>query len=106
MIHEVFYVIKHLPTGGYLPEPPGHLRNRGYTHWEPTRDYTPRLFRDEASAKRALTWWLKGTTTAEMSYDYETGAADGEDFHTQPKPERKREEMYIAPCILAETSGS
>ena len=58
------YSIRHIPTGGYLPEVGPRM---GYTGMDPIPmqfgAYCPRLFAKESHAKRALTWWLKGITT-------------------------------------------
>jgi len=71
----VRWAIRHIPTGGYLPEV-GHLR-MGYTGTEPepmkNGAFSPRLFAAKGHAKRALTWWLKGITsrTVSQSWDHE-----------------------------------
>ena len=60
----VRWAIRHIPTGGYLPEVGPRM---GYTGTEPVLmekgAFSPRLFSAEQYAKAALTWWLKGITT-------------------------------------------
>ncbi len=95
-----FYVIKHIPTGHYLPAPVGR-GGRGGSHVEPvaaSEASPPRLFHNEKSAKTALTAWLKGVVTVDRREDiwgewYET-------WHIKPMPHRKREEMAVVPARL------
>ena len=86
-----FYVIRHKPTGGLLPER-GEVR-AGYTHTEPQEYGVPRLFMSAAGAKRALTWWLKGITSVLKSRDWD-GEYD-ETWSTTVEENRKEEDMEI-----------
>lgn len=55
----------------------------GFTHMEP-RDIAivpPRLFRRKQDAKCALTHWLDGVTSCDIT---------GENWHTEPADRRKR----------------
>lgn len=58
------YVIRHKPSGGFLPEVGPRM---GYTGTEPIimdkGHWCPRLFGRKQDAETALTWWLKGITT-------------------------------------------
>lgn len=60
----VRWAIRHIPTGGYLPEVGPRM---GYTGTEPepmqNGAFSPRLFAAKHHAGMALTWWLKGITT-------------------------------------------
>lgn len=91
------WVIRHKPSGGYLPGLPSGLR-AGYTATEPTTTQIPRLFVDKGAARRALTWWLKGVTSVNREKDY-WGEYD-ETWHEHPMPERKLEDMEVVPCLL------
>lgn len=104
------YVIRHKPSGQFMPEAGGKIRFRGgYTHWEP-RDYAdlpvdsipPRLFTREQDAKTALTWWLNGVASVSGGHDY-FGEYD-EQWHVDAKPERRREDMEIVKMKLVEES--
>ena len=94
-----YWVIRHKPSGGYLPVLPTGLR-AGYTHTEPDLTAVPRLFGDAAAAKRALTWWLKGTL-----HVTKTGGQWGfeeydETWHDTVMPDRKAEDMEVVPVLL------
>lgn len=102
-----FWLIRHKPTGGYLPEPIGRM-GRGGSHVEPvvhTDDpaTTPRIFQSERAAKNALAAWLRGKYVAHRgSY---SGGPDFdvdyyEDIEIVPVPGRKREEMEIISADL------
>ena len=89
-----FCMIRHKPSGGFLPEV-----GKGYTYSEPTHVGVPRLFTTKAGAKRALSWWLKGTV-----HVTHTGGQWGEEYdeswHDTPMPDRKAEDMEIALVLL------
>ncbi len=61
MEHLPIYVIRHIPTGWFLPEPTGR-QGRGSSFKHPTdpKVKQPRFFYSELSAKRALSSWLQG----------------------------------------------
>lgn len=94
-----FYVIRHKPSGGFLPEV-----RKGYTFSEPsTRECdVPRLFATKGGAKRALTWWLCGITSVtktggmwgfgEPEYD--------EAWNLKKMPDRKVEDMEVVNVLL------
>jgi len=92
-----FWIIRHKPTGGWLPEV-----HKGYTFSEPQDYGVPRLFGNAAAAKRALTWWLKGTlhVTTYQSNNPETWMEVEQDWHEQEMPERKLEDMEVIPVLL------
>ena len=98
------YLIRHKPTGYYMPEPTGH-RGRGSSFWEPTTeaDY-PRVFKHPRSAKAALTQWLRGKhmPVREAEYDEFSGrymeyVAGADVVH---QPHRKLEDMEIVSACL------
>lgn len=91
-----FYVIRHKPTGGFLPELSGV--RAGFTYTEPQTHGVPRLFESAVGAKRALTWWLKGITSVFKSRDWE-GDYD-ETWSTTFEEHRKAEDMEIIPVRL------
>lgn len=92
------YAIKHLRSGGYLPQGNGNRRH-GFTHDEPvTPDVRPpRLFTTKVAASNALTWWLRGKARthdplAEVELrplDYVNGV------EIEPVPGRVSHEMAI-----------
>lgn len=86
-----FYVIRHKPTGYFLP-----LRStrRGNTHSKPEKDCIPRLFKNKQSASNALHWWLSGVFVYELSEDWESSYREWE-LHCTPKSDRKAEDMEI-----------
>lgn len=96
-----FWLIRHKPSGGYLPEPAGRM-GRGGSHVEPTLHVDnltrPRLFISERAAKIALGSWLKGKVHHSSGYheDYFSGGREYyEDLDVEHVPSRKREDMEI-----------
>src|SRR5690606_37574209 len=91
-----FFLIRHNPTGFYLPEPAGRM-GRGGSHVEPADPAAdrPRIFPSRLSATRALAQWLRGKHHREWHTDWETGHADDDGVSVEPVPSRKREEMEI-----------
>ncbi|KKL77589.1 hypothetical protein LCGC14_2033350 [marine sediment metagenome] len=103
MKHVQFYSIRHIPTGNFLSVPIGRS-GKGGTWTEPvplSNINPPRLFCSEHAAKIALTYWLKGRfSVTHSTYSGEWGEEHDEIEHTEPAPERKREDMEIVPMIL------
>ncbi len=102
-----FWLIRHKPTGGYLPEPAGRM-GRGGSHVEPvlhTEDpaTTPRIFSSERAAKNALVAWLRGKYVAKRGR-YAGGPDSIEEYYEDVEivgvPSRKREEMEIISADL------
>ncbi len=104
------WAIRHKPTGRYLPEVGPR---QGYTGSEPIdmgsqSAYCPRLFATASAAKCALTWWLKGITTATYyRNDWLSGIDDDEAWKTwmpEVDPEwmveRRFEDMEIVKLKL------
>ncbi len=96
----MFYAIKHIPTGGYLPS----RERRGHTHEEPKTGCVPRLFPKRSSAHLALVAWLKGDWKESHSTDSYTGEWDM-DVTIRPRPHRKAQEMIIVPIKLKEVTN-
>ncbi len=93
------WVIRHKPTGGFLPEPKYSKRGRGGALYEPSTTDKPRLFRTERGAKNALTAWLQGKWHWTL-----TSWEDGEgSLDIKPVPSRLREEMEIVHLIAVES---
>lgn len=94
------WVIKHTPTGHYIPRPFGR-NGRGGSFLEPSEDSTlARLFYSERSAKIFLSAWLKGKHHCDRGYVPGHPGNDWEGEHFEevsvvPVPSRKREEMEI-----------
>lgn len=101
-----FWLIRHKPTGGYLPEPTGRM-GRGGSHVEPVMHTDtatePRLFHTERAAKIALGTWLKGKYVAKRG-SYAGGPDFIEEYYEDVEivgvPSRKREEMEIISADL------
>lgn len=99
------YIIKRVSDGAHLPA--GRGRNgRGFTHQEPVPPemaaiWPPRLFHEERAAKQALSWWLSGVTTvcrrSGGGWDY---YECDEDWHTEHKPDRVKEDWAVVPATL------
>lgn len=99
----IYYAIKHVPSGQYIGLPSGR-GGRGGTHARlvsPEGPYPPRLFHTAHAAKIALTYWLGGPITVTHYRDDWTGEYD-EDWHIEPAPERKREDMEIVALKFTE----
>ena len=60
----IYYAIKHLPTGNYLPQ---LRKKRGHSHTEPLPldKAVPRLHRTVRTARVALWYWLRGAWVEE-----------------------------------------
>ncbi len=94
-----FWLIRHKPTGAYLPEPAGRM-GRGGSYVEPTPypsenpGERPRLFESRLGAQRALTAWLRGKVHRSSGYDsYDMEYYD--DLDLEPVPSRKKDDMEI-----------
>lgn len=89
------FLIRHNPTGFYLPEPAGRM-GRGGSHIEPVNPTAerPRIFPSKLSASRALSQWLRGKHHRKWDHDWETGHVEDRVI-IEPIPSRKREEMEI-----------
>ncbi|HEY7822945.1 MAG TPA: hypothetical protein VIG24_08940 [Acidimicrobiia bacterium] len=95
-----FWIIAHRTNGTVLPAPMGR-GGRGGTHVEPVSEdgpWSPRLFHSHAAAKVALHWWLSGKITVSTGQDY-WGEYD-ESWHTEPAPERKKEDWHVVPVRI------
>lgn len=89
---QTLYVIRHHPTGHFLPCLPKGRRN-GHSFSEPEKlgdGVTPRLFNKHSSAKIALTMWLQG----QQFFSYDGDGCSSFD-KLVPVQTRKREEMEI-----------
>lgn len=103
------YVIKHKPSGTYMPSRIGRS-GRGWSHWNPGHidpelgpeiyyDQNPRIFFTLQSARNALSAWLQGAWERQIGKegDWETGyyEVDTGPAPTEPLVERHREDMEI-----------
>lgn len=97
-----FYLIRHKPTGFYLPQPEG-WNGRGGSWVEPTSadEKRPRLFMSELAAKRGLGQWLRGRHSKDGYADWESGHYEDCGVAIEPVASRKREEMEIV-CVRVE----
>lgn len=95
------YLIRHEPSGNYLPEPEGRM-GRGGSHTEPTpiAEKPPRIFRTERAAKIALNSWLKGKYVRTYGYDSQCGEY-WEDTRVVPVPDRVASEMHVVKATVA-----
>jgi len=92
-----YFAVKHLPSGGYLPEVKG-WHGRGGSFAVPTdpRSARPRLFHSPHAAKSYLGSWLKGEYHTSRGQDSFSGEYY-EDTSIVPKPDRRREDMEVVP---------
>lgn len=97
-----YWMIRHKPTGGWLPELAKPLR-AGYTGTEPTTKGKPRIFTTERGAKDALRWWLRGIVniTVKMSDFGSLDPEPAESWDEIPMPNRKAEEMEVVKVDLS-----
>ncbi len=99
-------------SGKFMPQ--SSNKKHGYTHDEPVHmgaNHCPRLFSRAQDAATALTWWLKGETSARWSggmYLNAFGEADDDlnyDWDTQERVDRKAEDMEVVMIKLELTDG-
>jgi hypothetical protein len=88
-----FWAVRHVPSGGYLPEPVGRM-GRGGSHVEPSTTERPRLFMSRRAAVNGLSAWLRGKVHHSSGYDSYAGEYY-ENTSLEPVPSRKRDEMEI-----------
>lgn len=103
-----FWVIRHKPTGGYLPQPHGRM-GRGGSWVEPVLydpdnwDTEPRLCTSKRSATGVLTQWLRGKVH-HSSGSYEDHYSGGVEYYEENEieyvPSRIREDMEIVSLHL------
>lgn len=92
------FVIRHKPTGHYIPNiAPGHRRGGSLVEPEDPKKSNPRVFVSERSAVAYLIQWCKGKHICTR-----TGEYDSYDEVTEivPQPHRIREDMEIIPVVL------
>lgn len=100
MTEITFWLIRHIPTGGYLPQPTGYM-GRGGSHVEPVihdpadPKTRPRICNTKRTAINVLSQWLAGKYYKDHDPDW-GDSADG----PYPVPTRIREEMEIIPINL------
>lgn len=104
------FVIRHKPTGKYMPSRMFRTRGSGWSHWEPTEtrpgylphDQNPRIFFSWKSASNALTMWLAGRwKTGHTSGSYfEPPESTGPEPYAPDQP-RQRDDMEIVEVELA-----
>lgn len=93
----MYYAILHKPSGKFI-QAFGKNQSKGGTHLEPG-DGCPRLFANRVAAGNALKWWLKGKTIRTFGGGYFEDD-DVENWHLEPVPERKAEDMAIVEVRL------
>lgn len=89
------YLLRHRPTGLYIPEPrgraDGHRGSRNGGSWakpESPAEARPRVFKNHLAADAYLSQWLRGANTTE----YDAGRAYPRLIHL---PERQRNEFEV-----------
>lgn len=91
------WVIKHRPSGFYIPEPRGWYDKRGGSFSVPDPDENKaRLFISELSAKRFLSAWLKGEYYGIKEYEDGYWYTAGYKIKDPPVA-RIKEDMEILP---------
>lgn len=92
-----FFIIRHIPSGWYLPDVP-----RGRTHVEPTKTLPPRLFTEARHAKGFLTLYCRGPMIIKDMIDTESGEWLRSYLdHDWSKP-RRREDFCVVPVEIVE----
>lgn len=96
------WVIKHVPSGKYLPAPRGR-GGRGGTHVDIGDPGSPRLFSTEVAARSAPRWWLGGEVHVGQ-FDVRTFDDEWteEDWTIKPRPDRIAEDMAVVAVVLVE----
>ncbi len=84
------FVVKHSPTGKYLPPMKGF-------HSATTRELsdTPRIFYRRRDAKRSAQWWAKGEAGTIYDRDWETGYREPAGIVSHPVEGRRLEDLFI-----------
>lgn len=100
-------------SGKFMPQ--SSSKRHGYTHDEPVwmdrNGHCPRLFSRAQDAATALTWWLKGETSARASGGpYITAFGDesddyGVDWRTDERADRKAKDMKVVTIYLEVRGG-
>lgn len=94
-----FFAICHVPTGRLLPAPRGR-GGRGGSHVEFGDEGLPRLFGSAASAKTALTYWLRGAINVTYRQSGEFGEDVTEDRTVTPKSHRVAAECRVVRVVM------
>lgn len=100
------YVVKHTPSGHYMPAPTGR-NGRGGSHVKPDPDSNnARLFMTERSAKIYITTYCMGEFTQTAGYDPGHPGNDWEadywdEVSITPQPDRKKEDFEIIKLEIA-----
>jgi len=92
----ILYAIRDADSGEFLPG--GKKRGRdSFTHFEPTREGTPRLFNSTGAARSALAAWYKGKLIPSYGeYQDISGEWHPEfEFKIEPVSGRKERNMKI-----------
>lgn len=104
------YVIRHKPTGKFMPCRMFRTMNSGWSHWEPTEtrpgykphDENPRIFFTLQSARNALTMWLAGAwVKGQTQGNYFEPPEETGPEPRRPEQPRQREDMEIIPLTLS-----
>jgi len=98
-MQKVYYAVKHLPTGKFLPCR-GSAR-KGATHLELSDTEPPRLFEKHGHARLSMKNWASGPQYVRWE-SYGDGGDVEENWYTDPKPERKLDELQVVEMILTE----
>lgn len=97
------WLIRHKPTGWYMPEPLGRM-GRGGSHTEPDPiSDNARIFRSKRAATNALSSWLRGKVHATRGHS--SGGPDYmdeyyEDLSIEKIASRKKDLMEIVEVEL------
>lgn len=68
----IFYAVKHIATGEYMPAKMFRTRSAGFTWWEPGDEHlggytaAPRLWVEKSGASRALHRWIHGRLNSKL----------------------------------------
>ena len=96
-----FYVIRHKPTGQFLP---ARVLATGWSFEDPNGVYEPRLFKTARAAKNCATCWAQGVWAAKIYKERDGWESPSYDVQDTPSPTtvpgRQREDLEILPALL------
>jgi hypothetical protein len=96
-----FYVIRHKPTGQFLP---ARVPATSWGFEDPNGVHEPRLFKTARAAKNCATCWAQGVWTADLRTESEGWEYDSYTVQDLPTPNavpgRQREDLEVLPALL------
>jgi len=102
-VSTVFFAIRQISTGHFMPSYSSRKGRGGYTHDEPQplAKVPPRLFTKRHVAQRVLNYWLKGSITQHFSRVHTLEGPDDHEYLNVTKiPHRRAEDMEVVAIFL------